>query len=156
VLQKHGLVAPAPSTKDKIGREQILYDYLKERVIVGQIFNDETGVAEPVQVPKLQIERGCENLIRTIPKAPRDEKNREEIAEFLGDDALQSSGYGLYAMFGKPRRKPVDVRVAERLQAAKVTDPTSRAIWAKKFTEEEKRVSGPVFRGRGKSRKWWR
>lgn len=157
ILQKHGLTAPSPSTKDKIGREQILYDYLKERVTVGQIFNDQTKESEPVRVPKLQISSDCENLIRTIPKAPRDEKNREEIAEFLGDDALQSSGYGLYGMFGKPHRKPLDVRVHDRVVAAGVTDPTSQAIWIKKFRAEEKKSEAPVFLGGRRGRnKWWR
>lgn len=158
VLQKAGLVAPSPSTKDKIGREQILYDYLKERVRVGEIFVDALKSTQPITVPRLQISSDCDNIIRTIPKAPRDEKNREEIAEFLGDDAIAAAGYGLYGMFGKPHRKPVELRVAERIKAAGVEDPTSRAIWAKKFTEEEKKVGAPVFRGNSRSRRprWWR
>lgn len=156
VLQKAGLVAPSPSTKDKKGREQILYDYLKERVRVGEIFSDQAGKPEPVLVPKLQIASDCENIIRTIPKAPRDEADREQIAEFLGDDAIASAGYGLYGFFGKPRRKPVEVRVQERMIAAKLTDPTSQAIWAQKFTQQEKAKDKPVFIGgrRGRPR-WW-
>jgi hypothetical protein len=157
VLQKAGLVAPAPSTKDKAGREQILYDYLRERVVTGRVFNDATGKDEPILEARLQISSACENLIRTIPKAPRDEKNREEIAEFLGDDALQSSGYGLYAMFGRPRQKPVDVRVQERIVAAQISDPTSQMIWQQKFTEEEKKKFAPIRRGSGPKRPvWWR
>jgi hypothetical protein len=157
ILQKAGLVAPSPSTKDKLGREQILYDYLKGRVKVGQVFNDSTGLSEPITAAKLQIASSCENLIRTIPKAPRDEKNREEIAEFLGDDALQSSGYGLYAMFGKPRQKPLEVRVEERIQSAQITDPTSAMIWAQKFTQEEKKKGMPQrLGGRRKRPLWWR
>src|SRR5215472_10582121 len=101
-LKPYGIPMPQPSTKDKRGREQILYDYLKGRVRIGEVYNDELGTAEPVKVAKLQISEECPNLIRTIETAPRDEDNREEIAEFLGDDSLQSAGYGLYAMFGKP------------------------------------------------------
>jgi hypothetical protein len=156
ILQKAGLVAPSPSTKDKPGREQILYDYLKERVVTGRVFNDATGQDEPVREAKLQIASCCENLIRTIPKAPRDEKNREVIAEFLGDDSLQSSGYGLYAMFGKPRAKPLEVRVQERVAAAQITDPTSLAIWAAKFTQEEKSKGLSIPRGGRKRPQWWR
>ena len=157
VLQKAGLVAPSPSTKDKPGREQILYDYLKSRVVTGRFFNDAIGKEEPVYEAKLQIDASCTNLIRTIPKAPRDEDNREVIAEFLGDDALQSSGYGLYAMFGRPHQKPVDVRVQERIAAAQIKDPTSQMIWAQKFTEEEKKKGGPIRYGGGKKRPhWWR
>ena len=69
---------------------------------IGEVYNDELGIAGPVKVAKLQISEECPNLIRTIETAPRDEDNREEIAEFLGDDALQSAAYGRYAMFGKP------------------------------------------------------
>ncbi len=123
VLAAAGIPAPGPSTKDKIGREQILYDYLKGRVRIGEIYNDAEGRTEPVCVAKLQIADTCENLIRTIPHAPRDEKNREEIAEFLGDDALQSSGYGLYAMFGKPALKPLGMRIDERMQEIRRSEP---------------------------------
>lgn len=156
VLQKAGLVAPSPSTKDKIGREQILYDYLKGRVQTGKFFNDATGVTEPIYSAQLQIDSSCKNLIETIPVAPRDEKNRETIAKFLGDDALQSSGYALYGMFGRPHSKPLEIRVQDRLAAAQVTDTTSRAIWTQKFTEEEKGKDGPVFLNGGRGRKHWR
>jgi hypothetical protein len=156
MLQKAGLTAPSPSTKDKKGREQILYDYLKERVKIGEVHIAELNKVEAVRVPRLQISSDCENIIRTIPKAPRDEKNREEIAEFLGDDAIAAAGYGLYGMFGKPHRKPLELRIQERVQAADVMDPTSRAIWTKKFAEEEKKVGGPVFRGGSRKRpRWW-
>lgn len=116
VLRKHGLIEPTESTKDKPGREQILYDFLKGRVRTGEVFNDAAGKTEPVMVAKLQIADSCPNLIRTIPGSPRDEKNREEIGEFLGDDSLQSEGYALYAMFGKPAKKPLDMRVSETMQ----------------------------------------
>lgn len=114
VLAKYGIVHPSPSTKDKPGREQILYDFLRKRVQIGEVFVDALNRTEPVLVPRLQIAQSCANIIRTIPKAPRDEKNREVIAEFLGDDALQSSGYGLYAMFGDPNEKPREIRQQER------------------------------------------
>jgi len=101
--------------------------------------------------------RGWKSNRRPWHPAPRDEDNREVIAEFLGDDALQSSGYGLYAMFGRPHQKPVDVRVQERIAAAQIKDPTSQMIWAQKFTEEEKKKGGPIRYGGGKKRPhWWR
>ena len=166
VLQAHGIVAPVASTKDKPGREQILYDYLKDRVVTGQVFNDQTGESEPTAVAKLQISSKCKNLIRTIPRAPRDENNREEIAEFLGDDALQSSGYGLYAMFGKPRAKPYEERVMERMrrtsaietvkdggkQVTRVKDMTQYAIQATRVEAEERKKYAPVRFGRRKPR----
>lgn len=124
VLSQAGLVFPQPSTKDKIGREQILYDFLRQKVQVGTRANPMTGISEPTMVRKLQISEACPNLIRAIGKAPRDEKNSEEIAEFLGDDPLQGVGYALYAMFGKPRGKPRTDAVRE--QADKITDPLER------------------------------
>jgi len=111
VLQAAGICAPERSTKDKRGREEILYDYLRARVKVGQIYSDISGRTEDVKVAKLQISDACPNLIRTIGQAPRDEKNVEEIAEFLGDDSLQSSGYGLYAWSRKPAGEPLEIRL---------------------------------------------
>jgi len=60
---------------------------LEPRLTTGQIVN-----AQPVFVARLQIADCCPNLMATISQAPREEKNSEEIAEFLGDDSLQSSG----------------------------------------------------------------
>lgn len=149
VLQRKGIVAPAPSTKDKIGREQILYDYLKGRVQLGETFNDDLGRPQPVLAAKLQISDACPNLIRTIGIAPRDERNSEEIAEFLGDDALQSAGYGLYGMFGKPHRKPLDVRVNETVAAAIHAAPrpvsdTERIMFLHKTLANERKGAMPV------------
>jgi len=154
VLESHGLIGPQRSTTDKPGREQILYDKLKARIRVGEVFNDAEGRSEPVLVPALQISDACPNAISTIGKAPRDEKNREEIAEFLGDDALQSIGYGLYAKFGKPHRKPLDVRVNERLAAVQLdriakygkaqTDPTAIAMMSRVAQAKEMKKDKPV------------
>lgn len=141
ILQKAGLCPPSPSTKDKRGREQILYDYLKGRVTIGEVFNDTLGRPEAVQVAKLQISSACENLIGTIPAAPRDEKNREEIAEFLGDDSIAAAGYGLYGMFGKPHAKPINVRVAERVAKLREVNPgispTNEMMMSAKIRAEE-------------------
>ena len=114
-LSANGIVSASQSTKDKKGREQILYDVLRARVKVGEVYNDAEKRTEPVYQAKLQISDACPDLISTIPKAPRDEEDRETIAEFLGDDSLQSSGYGLYAMFGDPRAKPFALRLTEAL-----------------------------------------
>jgi hypothetical protein len=154
VLQSHGLIAPEPSTMDKPGREQILYDKLKARIKVGEVFNDGQGTSEPVLEAALQISDACPNLISTIGKAPRDEKEPEEIAEFLGDDSLASEGYGLYARFGKPHRKPLEVRVNERMANVQMqriavgmkpqTDPTVLAIMGRVALSKEKKSEKPV------------
>lgn len=144
VLRKFGLPEPTPSTKDKIGREQILYDMLKGRVRIGEIYNDAESRTEPVMVAKLQISDICHHLIRVIPKAPRDEKNREEIAEFLGDDPLQGEGYGLYAMFGAPTKEPWTEGVRRTL--LEIDDPTSRAIHAQKLVAQHEMAERPTGR----------
>lgn len=123
VLKKAGIVEPIASTKDKRGREQLLYDMLRDRVKVGERDND-AGEKVPVLLPRLQISMSCSHLIRTIPTAPRDEKNREEIAEFLGDDPLQGAGYGLYQFYGKPSLKPPQIADVE--EARKISDPYER------------------------------
>lgn len=146
VLTAAGLIAPESSTKDKPGREQILYDYLKGRVRIGEFYNDAESRTEPILAAKLQIADTCTNIIRTIPNAPRDEKNREEIAEFLGDDALQSSGYGLYAMFGKPAAKPIGMRVEERMQVIRREEPSvtmTQLMMAKAKIEHEEKMRTP-------------
>jgi hypothetical protein len=156
VLQKAGLPPPVPSTKDKPGRERILYDYLRERVRTGEVFVDAENKTEPVYAAKLQIADCCPNLIGTIPKAPRDEKNAEEIAEFRGDDSLQSSGYGLYAKFGSPSRKPLEMRVRERVaefakaRNAEVEDlePQTLAMMSLRATNIERKRGRHGHRGR--------
>ena len=135
---------PEPSTKDKRNREQILYDYLKSRVRTGEVYNDELGKAEPVKVAKLQISEECPNLIRTIETAPRDEDSSEEIAQFLGDDSLQSAEYGLYAMFGKPASIPAEEKAGQRMQELGITDPTQIAIWHSKLAKQEGRKTQQV------------
>lgn len=159
VLAKAGLTAPKASTKDKMGREQILYDFLKKRIAVGEIFNDVEHRTEPVSVAGLQIADECPNLIRTIGVAPRDEDNPEEIAEFLGDDSLQSAGYGLYAMFGKPAQKPLYVRVGETVEKAvqAETHPisdTERMMFIHKTIAEEKKHTVQSFPIRRRPSRW--
>lgn len=137
VLVKAGLPHPEISTKDAKGREQILYDSLKARVKIGEIFDDAHNRTEAVLVPRLQIADTCTHLMRAIGKAPRDEKNSERIAEFLGDDPLQGEGYALYAHYGKPNQKPFSERMRERL--AEIDDPTSRNIQALRLVAEHKK-----------------
>lgn len=154
VLTKAGLCSATSSTRDKPGREQILYDYLKGRVKVGEVFNDAEGRTEPVMAAKLQISDACPNLISTISTAPRDEKNMEEIAEFLGDDSLAGAGYGLYAMFGRPSKKPLDLRVKERLDAEPNATINEKVLAQAKIIAEEKAKSPHSMPIRRRPRTW--
>jgi hypothetical protein len=154
VLQREGLCSAIPSTRDKLGREQILYDYLKGRIRIGEVYNDAMGRTEPVLAAKLQISDACPNLISTIPTAPRDEKNSEEIDEFLGDDALQSSGYGLYCMFGRPSEKPLDLRVKERFDAEPQASMNEKMLAQARILAEEKKKSPHSVPIRRRPRLW--
>ena len=77
VLRKAGLPALTQSTRDKHGREMLMYDMLRQRVTVGQRYDDHSDATIPKRVAKLQIARSCVKLIREIGRAPRDEMNRE-------------------------------------------------------------------------------
>lgn len=66
------------------------------------------------------IGQNCKELISRIPAAIRDEKHVEDIAKFDavsgegGDDPLDSARYGLKSRHS-PGRKPLDVRLKERI-----------------------------------------
>ena len=146
VMRKYGMPQPYPSTKNKKGREQILYDKLRARIETRKMFKDAQGVEHRIIEPALQISDACPELIRTIPRAPRDPKNSEEIIEFLGDDPIAGAGYGLYAMFGSA--KPIPQEELDKQAAAKIDDPYARHFFAvKRAAEREARnnVAEPVF-----------
>lgn len=144
ILRKAGLPAPQPSTRDKIGREQLMYEMLRQRVKIGEYYDDELGKTLPVERAKLQIANTCQKLIRLIPRAPRDEENREEIAEFLGDDPLQGAGYGLYGKFGKPKAAPKGHQIAQAL--SKIADPSEKHLTHLRLEAKWKQKSKPVTR----------
>jgi hypothetical protein len=104
LLQAAGLPAPFNSGRDKIGREQTMYNMLRRRIAVGY-----TVDGLPKQMPNWIISNACPRLIECIGTAPRDENKVEEIASFLGDDPLQGAGYGIYWILGKPSEKPDSV-----------------------------------------------
>jgi hypothetical protein len=144
VLRKAGLPAPSPSTRDKLGREQLMYEMLRQRVKVGEVYDDDAGKTIDIERAKLQIANTCQKLIRLIPRAPRDEKNREEIATFLGDDPLQGAGYGLYGKFGKPKAAPAAHQIAQALKG--ITDPSEKHLTHLKLEAKWKKNQRPITR----------
>jgi len=140
VLAKHGLPQPSEASRDKIGREQLMYQLLKKRIRVG-----EDAEGHLIEAPAWQIADCCPKLIDCIPVAPRDEDDPEKIAEFLGDDPLQGAGYGLYAKLGRPSAKPKQVQLQEKLMEVQrrwaaehgvshpVATQVSAADWAAKY-----------------------
>ena len=146
VLRAAGIPVPTRSTKDKPGREMLMYDMLRQRVTIpGKFVHDiETGLEIPVQVAKLQIAKSCVKLIKEIGRAPRDDKKKEEIAKYLGDDPLQGAGYGLYGRFGRPAKKPQELEMQERL--AKIEDPTNRQIAYLRMKADFRKQQQPLTR----------
>jgi hypothetical protein len=103
-LLSAGLPAPFNSGTDQVGRETTMYNMLRRRVPRGTLPN-----GMPAMVPNWIISETCSRLIECIGTAPRDDKNIEKIASYLGDDPLQGAGYGVYHVFGQPAEKPIPV-----------------------------------------------
>lgn len=135
LASQFGMPRPTPADNDRIGGWMLMYQLL--------------------QSDMWMIGENCTALIDCLPTLTRDEKNVEDCLKMDGDDAADAARYGLKSRI-MPGVVPIPERVEDRLQAAQITDPTSRAIWAKKFTEQEQRKGAPIYRG-GKGRpRWWR
>lgn len=137
VLRDYALPLPFNSGKDKIGREQTMYNMLRKRISAGK-----TDEGVPIQKPAWMISSECPKLIDCIISAPRDEVKVEQIAEFLGDDPLQGAGYGIYHIFGKPAAKPHEQLVRERLEAT--PNEMARHFIRLQETERRKQASRPL------------
>lgn len=114
ILRPYGLAMPFNSGRDKIGREQTMYNMLRKRIPAGK------SDGQPIKRPAWIISSDCPKLIDCIISAPRDEKKVEQIAEFLGDDPLQGAGYGIYWILGKPGMMSQEQMDREKILA---TDP---------------------------------
>ena len=74
----------------------------------------------------------------------------EDTLKCDGDDPADAARYGLKSAL-EPGRAPAEVLAAERVTAV---DPTSRAIWLKKFSAEESRRVAPVVPRRWRPQGW--
>jgi hypothetical protein len=88
----------------------------------------------------------CVELIRTIPNLVRDSVRVEDIEKMDGDDAADAARYGLKSRHGSraasySERLPYDARLASLVTSS---DPTIRAIQARKAQLDESRRSQPV------------
>lgn len=126
ILREIG-VSPVSAGLDKMGGEQLMYQLLKERIKLGQVYHEEQAV--DVLVPRWQVSSDCPRLIAVMPQAPRDEKKPEQIAKFNGDDPLDGCRHGIYGKFSGKIKEPVEMLVAKRVTSP---DPTIRAIQAQK------------------------
>ena len=147
ILQAAGLPIPIPSTRDKLGREQLMYQLLEKRIRTG-----EDAEGREISEPAWQIADTCTHLINVIPAAPRDDADPEKIAEFLGDDPLQGAGYGLYAIIGGPQSVPKHAQLAAKLEGK---DPQAQAMAHRLFEaswkkQQQSAQSFRLPRGRGR------
>lgn len=127
-----GLPRPTHADDDRVGGWMLMYQLLESEMWT--------------------IGDNCPQLIECIPTLTRDPVKVEDCLKMEGDDSVDSARYGLKTRMA-PGRKPIELRVQERITA---TDPTSRAIWAKKFTKEEMAKSGSLRLGPRKRQQWWR
>lgn len=144
VLSQAGLPQPSNSGRDKLGREQLMYQLLAKRIKTGEIYSDDLGQTIPATEAAWQIADSCPKLIECIPAAPRDEVDVEKIAEFLGDDPLQGAGYGLYGKLGGPREKPYMVQLAEKINP--IVDNTAKHMTALRFNQEYVKQHQPIHK----------
>jgi hypothetical protein len=152
VLRAAGLPTPTPSTRDKLGREQLMYELLRKRVQCGELYDDDTGKSIPIIYPAWQIASSCKKLIQRIPTAARDEKQAELIEDTQTGDPLQGAGYGLYAILGGPGKKPVEVQAKEYWDSLPADNPDQiqkRAMAMLKFESDRRR-------GRRRASNWVR
>lgn len=137
-LQAHGVPMPLNSGKDKIGREQTMYNVLRKRVWSGTYDDNK----QRVMVPAWMIGDDCPKLHDCLASAPRDEEKVEQIAEFLGDDPLQGAGYGVYHIHGRPAGKPHDQVIREQLAAT--PDEMSKHFIKLAETERRNKAAEPL------------
>ncbi len=129
-LAAAGLPRATPADNDRVGGWMLMYQALE---------SDQWLIAE-----------NCARLIENLPTLTRDPANVEDTLKCDGDDPADAARYGLKSAL-EPGRAPADVVSAERVTAI---DPTSRAIWLKKFSAEEARRVAPVVPRRWRPSGW--
>ncbi len=129
-LAAGGLPRPSPADNDRVGGWMLMYQALE----AGQ----------------WQIADSCARLIENLPALVRDPENVEDALKRDGDDPADAARYGLKSALD-PGRAPAEVLAAERVSAV---DPTSRAIWLRKFAAEETRRVAPVVPKRWRPQGW--
>jgi hypothetical protein len=90
------------------------------------------------------ITQNCEELIRVLPALVRDNAKVEDIEKEDGDDPADAARYGLKSRV-RTARPPLQQRLAELVTS---TDPTIRAIQARKAAIEIGQKQGPIYRRR--------
>lgn len=144
VMMAAGMPQPSNAGTDRVGRGQVMYQKLSERIIIGERWEESIGKTIPIEVPAWQIERSCSRLINAIPNAPRDEVKQEELAKYTGDDPIDGAGHGIYGRFGRPATKPFKVKLQEELVKLPI-EGNARFIKHKQLEQKEGKDNGGTF-----------
>jgi phage terminase large subunit len=126
VFAAAGFPRPIPADNDRIGGWMLMYQML--------------------DAGEWLLTENCIELIRTIPNLVRDTARIEDVEKMDGDDPADAARYGLKSRYGRNNASAIErLPYAQRL-AAHVTssDPTVRAIQARKAQLEESHRSQPV------------
>jgi hypothetical protein len=129
-LAAAGLPRATPADNDRVGGWMLMYQAL--------------------EAEQWSIGNNCARLIENLPTLTRDPANVEDVLKCDGDDPADAARYGLKSAL-EPGRAPAEVLAAGRVTAV---DPTSRAIWMKKFAAEESRRVAPVVPRRWRPQGW--
>ena len=125
VFVEAGMPHCGPADNDRVGGWMLMYQML--------------------QTECWMISEDCPKLIETLPMMTRDiEKNPEDCQKVDGDDPPDSARYGLKSKLS-PGRKPVGVRVAERVEALQIPEdnPTAKMMVTARILAEEKKKFRP-------------
>jgi hypothetical protein len=148
VLSKAGLPVPSNAGTDRRGRDQLMYQLLKKRIAVGQVYDDDAGRTRNTEVGAWQIADTCKKLVDSIPIATRDDADPERMAEFTGDDAILSAGHGLYGKLGRPSIKPKAELLEETL--APIANIQAKSMAHRFFEKNYKSPNRTFFVRRGR------
>ena len=146
ILQRAGIPFPQASTRDKLGRDTLMRELLAKRIRTGE---DASG--HEIEIPGWMISDRCHRLRRLIPVVKADPIAVEQI-ENAGDGTdspLQGAGYGLYAIFGRPAGKPLEIQAQEYYRGLSPrADMTAKSILMKKWRHEHSQRRGSPWASR--------
>ena len=123
VFAAAGFPRPVPADDDRVGGWMLMYQML--------------------DAGEWLLTENCIELIRTLPNLVRDPARMEDIEKMDGDDAADAARYGLKSRYGARRAGGHAARTAAG-RARSSTDPTVRAMQARKSQTEETRRVQPV------------
>lgn len=126
VLAEKGIPRPARADNARVDGWQLMYQLL--------------------ETDNWTISSACTKLIEILPTLTRDPDKTEDILKIDGDDPADSARYGLKSKLA-PGKKPIEVRVAERVDVIRESNPqmgpTDEMMMAAKIRSEEMRKKTP-------------